>query len=71
MHIVKVCFDYIVPITTLGHLIGSGEMDLHESGRRKLEYFLLGKVLVVNVVKLRWWIPVMYLTVEAIIWFII
>jgi hypothetical protein len=46
-------------------------MGLHKAGRRKLEYFLLSKILVVDVVKLRRWVPVMYLTVEAVIWFII
>lgn len=71
MHIVEVCFDYVVPVITLARLICSGEMGLHKAGRRKLEYFLLSKILVVDVVKLRRWVPVMYLTVEAVIWFII
>jgi hypothetical protein len=47
------------------------EVGLHESGRRKLKDFFLREILVVNVIKLRRWVPMMYLTVEAVIWFIV
>jgi hypothetical protein len=71
VHIVEIGLDYLVPVVTLARLIDSGEIDLHKPRRRKLKYFLLGKILVVNVVKLWWRVPMMYLTVEAVIWFII